>query len=82
MSVSDYQSIMKSLLELLSSRDQVLKLTEVYEQLAEKFKLTEIYRAKLLPIYLETPGSISRDKRGALSISQFMKISELVWGEK
>jgi Family of unknown function (DUF6998) len=52
--------------------------------LDEDFEVISIRKASRedVRVSLENPGSISRNERGTLSISQFIKISELVWGEK
>lgn len=52
--------------------------------LDEEFTPLEIYEAgkDIVTTELSKPGSISRNDRGALSISKFKSISNLIWSRK
>ena len=52
--------------------------------LDEDFETLEIYEARRVPIVeaLSKPGSIARNKRGALAVSKFKSIAELRWKKR
>lgn len=83
MTVPDYQSFMRPLLELMAD-GQIRKMRDIYSDLAEKFQLTEADLAEMLPsgrqstfmnrvgwakTYLAKAGALNSPERGSVIIT-------------